>query len=121
MHLDRDDRGNSNNTIMVNGNKVVNPLRQEVVTIRSIVPGEYVINAHYYETKDIDASDPKAGQPVLATLSVIKVNPKAEVVFYGQSTLEARGKEVTMARFTVTPEGGVDNVNTIPKNLIKSF
>jgi len=26
-----------------------------------------------------------------------------------------------MARFTVTPEGGVDNVNTIPKNLIKSF
>ena len=121
MHLDRYDRGNSNNTIMVNGNKVVNPLRQEVVTIRSIVPGEYVINAHYYETKDIDASDPKAGQPVLATLSVIKVNPKAEVVFYGQSTLQARGKEVTMARFTVTPEGGVDNVNTIPKNLIKSF
>jgi hypothetical protein len=92
-----------------------------VVTIRSIVPGEYVVNAHYYETKDIDTSDPKAGQPVLVTLSIIKVNPKAEVVFYGQSTVEARGKEVTMARFTVTPEGGVDNVNTIPKNLIKSF
>ena len=56
-----------------------------------------------------------------ATLSIIKVNPKAEVIFYGQSLLEARGKEVTMARFTVTPEGGVDNVNTIPKTLIKSF
>jgi uncharacterized protein YfaP (DUF2135 family) len=121
MHLDRDDRGNSNNTIMINGHKVVNPLRQEVVTIRSIVPGEYVVNAHYYETKDIDSSDPKAGQPVQATLSIIKVNPKAEVIFYGQSLLEARGKEVTMARFTVTPEGGVDNVNTIPKTLIKSF
>ena len=121
MHLDRDDRGNSNNTIMINGHKVVNPLRQEVVTIRSIVPGEYVANAHYYETKDIDTSDPKAGQPVLATLSVIKVNPKAEVVYYGQATLEARGKEVTMVRFTVTPDGGVENINTIPKSLTKSF
>jgi allantoicase len=121
MHLDRDDRGNSNNTIMVNGNKVINPLRQEVVTIRSIVPGEYVVNAHYYETKEIDRNDPKTGQPVEAILSVIKVNPKAEVVYYGQATLESRGKEVTMTRFTVTPNGGVDNVNTIPKILVKSF
>jgi hypothetical protein len=106
---------------MVNGNKVINPLRQEVVTIRSIVPGEYVVNAHYYETKEIDRNDPKTGQPVEATLSVIKVNPKAEVVFYGQATLEGRGKETTLARFTVTPDGGVDNVNTIPKTLVKSF
>ena len=121
MYLDRDDRGNSNNTIMVNGRKVINPLRQEVVTIRSIVPGEYVVNAHYYETKDIDSSDPRAGQPVEVSVSVVKVNPKAEVVYYGQATLEGRGKEATLARFTVTPEGGVDNVNTIPKTLVKSF
>ena len=121
MYLDRDDRGNSNNTIMVNGRKVINPLRQEVVTIRSIVPGEYVVNAHYYETKDIDSSDPRAGQPVEVSVSVVKVNPKAEVVYYGQATLEGRGKEATLTRFTVTPEGGVDNVNTIPKTLVKSF
>ena len=121
MHLDRDDRGNSNNTIMVNGRKVINPLRQEVVTIRSIVPGEYVANAHYYETKEIDSNDPRAGQPVEVSISIIKVNPKAEVVFYGQATLETRGKEATLARFTVTPDGGVDNVNTIPKTLVKSF
>ena len=78
-------------------------------------------NAHYYETKDIDSSDPRAGQPVEVSISIIKVNPKAEVVFYGQATLETRGKEATLARFTVTPDGGVDNVNTIPKTLVKSF
>ena len=120
MHLDRDDRGNASNTITVNGKKVINPLRQEVVTIRSIVPGEYVVNANYYDTKDIDTSDPRAGKPVEATLSIIKVNPKAEVIFYGQATLEARGKEVTMARFSVTPTGGVDNINTIPKSLMSA-
>ena len=118
MHLDRDDRGNSNNTIMVNGNKVINPLRQEVVTIRSIVPGEYVVNATYYDTKDIDSNDPLAGQPVEVTLSIIKVNPKAEVFYYGQARLESRGKELTLARFSVTPNGGVDNINTIPNSLM---
>ena len=50
-----------------------------------------------------------------------KVNPKAEVVYYGQATLEARGKELTMARFTVSPSGGVDNINTIPKSLMSSY
>jgi hypothetical protein len=121
MHLDRDDRGNANNTIMVNGKKIINPLRQEVVTIRSIIPGEYVANVHYYETKDIDANDPRAGQPVEATLTVIKVNPKAEIVYYGQAVLEGRGKEATMLRFSVTPDGGVTNVNTIPKSLVNAI
>ena len=120
MHLDRDDRGSSNNTIMINGKKVVNPLRQEVTTIRSIVPGEYVANVHYYETKDDAAGESRLGQPVEATLTVIKVNPKAEVIFYGQATLEGRGKESTMVRFTVDPNGGVDNINTIPKSLMNA-
>jgi hypothetical protein len=35
--------------------------------------------------------------------------------------LEARGKEVTMARFTVTPGGGTDNINTIPKSLMSAY
>ena len=121
MHLDRDDRGSSNNTIVVNGKKVVNPLRQEVTTIRSIIPGEYVANVHYYETKELDPNDPKAGKPVEATLTVIKVNPKAEVVFYGQATLDTRGKEATLVRFTIDPSGAVTNINTIPKSLAKSL
>lgn len=121
MHLDRDDRGSSNNTILVNGKKIVNPLRQEVTTIRSIIPGEYVANVHYYETKELDVNDPKAGKPVDATLTVIKVNPKAEVVFYGQATLDGRGKEATLVRFTIDPSGAVTNINTIPKSLAKSL
>jgi len=121
MHLDRDDRGNANNTILVNGKKVVNPIRQEVTTIRSIIPGEYVANVHYYETKELELNDPKAGKPVEAALTVIKVNPKAEVVFYGQTTLEGRGKEATLVRFTIDPSGAVTNINTIPKSLAKSL
>lgn len=119
MHLDRDDRGASNDTIEVNGRKIVNPLNQEVVTLRGIAPGEYIVNAHYYESKDPDAGDPKLGQPVEATVSVVKVNPRAEVVYYGQQRLAKRGDEVTMLRFTVLPDGSVNNINTIPKSLVK--
>ena len=111
MHLDRDDRGLSNDTLVVNGKQIVNPLNQEVVTLRGIASGEYTVNAHYYETKD--------GQPVEVTVSVVKVNPRADVVFYGQTKLARKGDEATLVRFTVLPDGSVGVVNTLPKTLVQ--
>ncbi len=113
MHLDRDDRGLSNDTIEVNGKKIVNPLNQEVVTIRGIAPGEYVVNANYYESLD--------QHPVEVTVSVVKVNPRAEVVYYGQQTLGRKGDEVTMVRFTILSDGSVTGINTLPKRLVERF
>jgi hypothetical protein len=119
MHLDRDDRGTSNDTINVNGQRIVNPLNQEVVTLRGIAPGEYTINAHYYESKEIDTPDPRSGQAVDVTLSVVKVNPRAEVVFYGQGRLARRGEEATLVRFSVRADGGVSGINTLPARLVE--
>ncbi|MBE7941406.1 MULTISPECIES: hypothetical protein [Ramlibacter] len=126
MHLDRDDRGNANDTIVVNGQKVVNPLNQEVVTLRGIEPGEYVVNANYYDGAKGGAAggaapEPGLGAPVPVTVSVVKVNPKAEVVFYGQQVLPGPGAETTMARFTVQPDGSVTDINTLPKPLAKQI
>jgi hypothetical protein len=118
MHLDRDDRGLSNDTILVNGRKIVNPLNQEVVTIRGIAPGEYVINAHYFESKEVDSTNPRSGQPVEVNVAVVKVNPRAEVVYYGKQTLAARGEEATLARFTVQADGAVTDINTLAKRLV---
>jgi hypothetical protein len=111
MHLDRDDRGMANDVITVNGHEVVNPLNQEVVTLRGIAPGEYTVNVHFYENKN--------GQPVDATVSVIKVNPRADVVFYGTVKLNKQGDEVTAVRFTLLPDGSVTNVNNLPKTLVE--
>lgn len=128
MHLDRDDRGMSNDTIVVNGTRIVNPLNQEVVTIRGTAPGEYIVNAQYYQNspagqpgtnKEPGPPDPRIGQPVEATLSVIKVNPRAEVVFHTQKKLLKPGDEETLVRFTVMPDGSVGNLNTMPKALVK--
>ena len=111
MHLDRDDRGMAGDVIVVNGAQVANPLNTEVVTIRGIAPGEFTVNVHYYDSKD--------GQPVEVTVSVIKVNPRAEVVFYGTVGGARKGHEATAARFTVLPDGTVTNVNTLPKTLVQ--
>ena len=119
MYLDRDDRGESNSSIVINGRRVVSPFRQEVVTIRGVVPGEYVVNAHYYESKEVDLSNPKVGQPVDVTLSVVKVNPRAEVVFNGQHRLAKRGDEATLVRFSVRGDGSVGSINTLPAHLVE--
>ncbi len=111
MHLDRDDRGLANDTIVVNGRQVVNPLNQEVVTLRGIAPGEYTVNVHYYDSKD--------GQPVEVSVSIVKVNPRAEVVYYGSLQLARKGDEGTAARFTLLPDGSVTNINTLPKTLVQ--
>jgi len=111
MHLDRDDRGLANDTIVINGKQVTNPLNQEVVTLRGIAPGEYTVNVHYYDSKD--------GQPVEVTVSVIKVNPRAEVVYYGQVSVARKGDEATAVRFTLLPDGSVTNINTLPKTLVE--
>jgi hypothetical protein len=110
MHLDRDDRGAENDSIVVNGRTLVNPINQEVITIRGIAPGEYVVNAHYYESKD--------SQPVDVTLTVVKINPKAEVVYHGQQNLQRKGDEATMVRFSISSDGAISNISTLQKKLV---
>jgi hypothetical protein len=118
MHLDRDDRGLANDTIEVDGRRIVNPLNQEVVTLRGIAAGEYVVNAHYYEGKE-QRAETGSGAPVEVSLSVVKVNPRAEVVFHGRHVLRNRGEEATLVRFSIRADGSAGNFNTLPAQLVK--
>jgi hypothetical protein len=111
LHLDRDDRGMENDSILVNGTEVINPLNQEVVTIRGIVPGQYIVNVHYYQVK----TDRQANVEVRA----VKVNPRLEVVYYGNLVLTDKGEEKTAVRFTIDREGKVKEVSTLFKSLVK--
>lgn len=113
MHLDRDDRGSKNNSVLVDGREVVNPIRQELATLRGIVPGEYVVNAHYYESRD--------QQPVDVSVSVVKVNPQADTVYSGQVRLAEPGAEQTLLRFTLDAAGRVTGLNTQPYPMVSTM
>jgi hypothetical protein len=110
LHLDRDDRGQLNDTITVNGEEIENPLNQEVVTLRGVVKGEYIVNLHYY------ASETQL--PVDVNIRLVKVNPALEVVYYGSIKMEKAGDEKTALRFHIGVGGKISNINFLPKKLV---
>jgi len=109
--LDGDDRGGPNNTIVVNGRKISSPIRQETVSIRGIVAGEYTINVNHYLAT--------TGTPVPVAVKVEKVNPAVEVVHYDTLMLDHTGQERTAVRFRVADNGGILDVNHREKSLIQ--
>ena len=111
LHLDRDDRGLVNDTITIAGEEVQNPLNQEVVTLRGVVKGEYIVNLHYYASE--------TGTPVDVNVRLVKVNPKLEVIYYGTVNLEKRGDEKTAVRFKIGGDGDVYGINFLPKKLVE--
>lgn len=110
LHLDRDDRGLVNDTITINGEELQNPLNQEVVTLRGVVKGEYVVNLHYYASE--------TGKPVDVNVRLAKVNPKLEIVYYGTVKMEKKGDEKTAVRFTIGRNGDIFGINFLPKSLV---
>lgn len=110
LHIDRDDRGLKDDTLQINGETVQNPLNQEITTLRGVVPGEYTVNVHYYESA--------TKQPVEVSVRVAKVNPVFQIVYYGKLTLGQKGEESTAVRFTIAPGGEITNVNRLQKPLV---
>lgn len=110
LHLDRDDRGDKNNAVLVNGQRVASSARQEIVTLRGLVAGEYVVNVHYYESRN--------QLPVDATVTVVKINPQAQIVYTGTQSIGAAGEERTLVRFSIDEAGNVINLNTTPKLIV---
>jgi FKBP-type peptidyl-prolyl cis-trans isomerase 2 len=111
MVLDRDDRGGLNNSIVVNGKRIASPIRQETVSIRGIVAGEYTVNVNHYLAT--------TGQPVPVSVKVEKVNPQVEVVHYDTFMLDHTGHEKTAVRFRIADSGNVLEVNSREKSLIQ--
>ncbi len=110
LHLDRDDRGMLNDRIQINDEERVNPLNQEVVTLRGIVKGEYVINLHYYATE--------TEQPVPVKVRLVRVNPSLKVIYYDTVQMERQGQEKTVLRFHMAPNGDIHSMNFLPKQLV---
>ena len=52
MHLDRDDLGQRNDTVQTQFGEIEYDENREIVTLRGIIPGEYVINVHMYMKRE---------------------------------------------------------------------
>ena len=112
MHLDRDDLGKRNDEVTTAAGTILFPENREIVTLRGVIPGEYIINIHMFF---------KVGQePVPVTVQIDKINPYS-VVLRETIELKNKGDEVTVARFSVKSNGDVINVNKLPKKLVERW
>jgi len=108
MHLDRDDLGHRNDTIETPDGPIVYNENREIVSIRGILPGEYIVNVHMYHMNSAD--------PCPVSLQLDKINP-FKTAAIKEVTLMAKEEEKTAFRFTVNQNGDIIDVNELPKNL----
>ena len=116
MHLDKDDLGKRNDAIMVNGVEQHVDINREVITIRGILPGEYIVNAHYYS----DYSHQILAEGALDVKVIVhKVNPYS-IIWEGIETLKQKGSEETFVRFTIEKDGTVksSSIRQLDKRMV---
>ena len=117
MHLDKDDLGKTNDTIVnADGSRSTVMINREVVTIRGIVPGEYIINGHYYSTRDYSGRPVEFGETKIAAnkpkknltvkVELHKVTPYT-ILWPGQKQFTQKGQEATFLRFRIDSKGNL--------------
>jgi hypothetical protein len=112
MNLERDDTGLQSNTVKLpDGTAVVSAFNEEVVDIRGIIPGEYIVNVQMYRKSNSDPTDVGISLYKVAGGRLIKAHDEAV-------TLKEKGDEVTAFRFTLTKDGDVLDINRLPKRFL---
>jgi hypothetical protein len=126
MYLDKDDLGYANDIVKnIDGTITKVNINREVVTIRGIIPGEYIINAHYYSSRkwtgqgtftntadvigervsvDRHGQGKPTGKQLTVKIELHKVDPY-KIWWIGEKTFTHRGQEETFVRFTIDPDG----------------
>jgi len=110
MHLERDDRGMFKDVVLLDGKEISNPLNQEIVAIRGLEDGEYVVNIVHYIANGT--------APLPVQVKVEKLNPTVKVIYYKTLELKGTGDEQTAVRFTLNGQD-VTNVVSTPKSLVE--
>ena len=112
MFLDRDDLGHRNDSYFENNVRKIIHINREVINIRGIVAGEYIVNAFYYNNSDNDLT-------THVSVEVVKLNPYVQI-YQGTKIFDRRGQEETFVRFTMKSDGTVENVNQLRHEIVKS-
>ena len=120
MSLNRDDLGTSNDTVYdPDGKRIVVFRNEELITIRGIVPGEYIVNVHWYGDKPpITELGQKDYPTVPVETQIEKINPY-NVVYAKIVNLTIKGQEITVIRFTVDEKGNVVEFSDLPYSIVQ--
>lgn len=114
LNLERDDRGHLEDYLNYGDEKkYIYDENIEIVTIRGIIPGEYILGIHEYSDNSIPHDE------FTVNVKVEKINPSIKTVFKGKFKLIEIGHEVTVCRFTLDKEGNVSNINDLEYDFVQ--
>jgi len=110
MHLDRDDRGALNDkTKTKTGETVEFEKNEETISIRGIVPGEYICNVHMF------AKHAESQPETPVTIKLIKLNPTVKTKHVERLILKENGEELHAFRFTISGDGMITGIHKLDK------
>ena len=112
MSLERDDTGTNADTFTLpDGEVIVFHENTETITLRSLMPGEYIANVHMYTKREEGATKVK----MIAT----KLNPNVSVVMKEEVELSTTGDEKTTFRMVVDKDGKVIEISKLFKAIAR--
>lgn len=122
MHLERDDLGFRNDSIIDNyGNRVyfVNE-NKETWVLRGIMEGEFTVNLHLYSCRvGSTQMNLYSDMKVEVAMTLMKMNPKYSTLHKKTVRLQNIWEEVTAFNFTLDSQGNMTKTDEDQKRLIK--
>lgn len=123
MSIDRDSLGFKSNSQRINGKLVVSP-NQEVIAIRAVVPGDYLVAVNYFGGADAATGEsyrplkPDPQSAIDGTVTVMKVNPKVTTVASTKLHFDRMKQSLNAIAFHINEDGSVDIKDLPPEDAI---
>ena len=102
-HLEKDDLGATNDTVWINGEKIVNPVNNEVIHIQTLQPGTYYVSVHLY-------NDRQEKGPHKVTVKIRSMDPYRTLV-EKEVELKRYGQEIGIVSFKVSETNSIYDVD----------
>ena len=125
VSLDRDSRGFTTNQQTLEGGAVITSDNREIIAVRAIIPGDYLVAVSYYAGTDAKTGvgysflppDPLA--PIDLRVRVEKVNPRMTTVFDQKFHFNQVKEAMNIVAFHVDPGGKVTILPLPAENLVQ--
>lgn len=108
-HLEKDDLGDNNDTVWINGVKTVTPVNIEVIHIQSLQAGIYYVSLHAYNLRK---EGPKEVDVTIRTMDPYRLVASKRI------KLVQTGQEKCTFVFTVDNKNRITNVENCTKSLV---
>ena len=122
ISLDRDSRGQITNRTYLKDGTVVDSGNKEIVSVRAVIPGDYLIAVSYYDGSDATTGHAYApNDPAMAIdakVEVDKVNPKLAVTATADVHLTRIKEAVNALHISIAQDGAVTVLPLPADNLV---